>query len=511
MYLCVEEYANESVVRFSDDNKRVLQKLIAAEEAQYGFDKVRKSWINQYDFDDYLYIATIVREARGMYWQNHFNPMTGQLIDGYQPMPYIHVELYEEAVSADKYLNAGVCGPDANGCYTLKLNRYLLFRYIHFLQDIFDRNFEEVIVSDQLKSAFKGQPMVTKRDLINLSDSLLASGEAQLSEAYAAFAESIADGLSVHRPIPTYAGTEVNHTFNGLFYYDAQRDTVISDIKKRIYSTSGFAKFYKSRNDLIVEIFDKSMKMLVMHEFAHVANGHCHLSKKDPAYANQKRIRVCLEQNADDTAMRWLIDNTLYETEDGNPESTILSFSKEGLISELSLLVFSAYLILSWGYTNDERIWDNLTLQNYVDDDQIKHPLYQFRTFHIVNRSLGFIQDILTIHQNGYPYEITTCDGFLLGQEMFGEICLEIMDLLNSFESSFKLTLADDTNYMEMKNNSWKIEHQSMPMDVQSVPFLMPVFFLDAKKEKEIIDSSWEELRVHLIECGSYSKLLVES
>ena len=45
MYLCVEEYANESVVRFSDDKKRVLQKLIAAEESQYGFDKVRKSWI----------------------------------------------------------------------------------------------------------------------------------------------------------------------------------------------------------------------------------------------------------------------------------------------------------------------------------------------------------------------------------------------------------------------------------------------------------------------------------
>ena len=116
MYLCVEEYANESVVRFSDENKRILKELIIAEETKHGFDKACKSWINQYDFDDYLYIANIVCEARGMYQQNHFDPISGQLIAGYQPIPYIHVELYEEAVSADKYLNAGVCGPDANGC-----------------------------------------------------------------------------------------------------------------------------------------------------------------------------------------------------------------------------------------------------------------------------------------------------------------------------------------------------------------------------------------------------------
>lgn len=511
LYLCVEEYANEPVVRFSDENKRILKELIIAEETKHGFDKACKSWINQYDFDDYLYIANIVREARGMYQQNHFDPISGQLIAGYQPIPYIHVELYEEAVSADKYLNAGVCGPDANGCYTLKLNRYLLFRYIHFLQNIFDKNLEEVIESDQLKNALKSQPKVTKNELSKLSNSLLARGNKQLSEAYAAFAETLSDRQSVHRPVPTYHGTESNSKFNGLYYYDAQRDAVISDIKKKIYSTSGFAKFYRSRNDLIAEIFDKSMKVLVMHEFAHIANGHCQLSKIDPTYANQKRVRVCLEQNADDTAMRWLIDNTLYETEDGNPESTILSFSRDELISELSLLVFSAYLILSWGYTNDERIWDNSTLQNYVDDDQIKHPLYQFRTFHIVNGSLGFIYDILGIHQNGYPYDIITCDGFSISPEMFGKISHEIMDLLNSFESSFQLSLSDDTDYSEMKENSWRLERQSMPNDARSVPFLMPVFYLDAKKEKELIDSWWPKIRNRLIKCGAYSKLLDES
>ena len=510
MYLCVEEYANESVVRFSVENKRMLKDLIMAEETKYGFDEARRSWINQYDFDDYLYIANIVREARGMYHQNHFNPMTGGLIDGYKPIPYIHVELYEEAVSADKYLNAGVCGPDVNGCYTLKLNRYLLFRYIHFLQDIFDKNLEEVIESDELKNAVKSQPMVTKLDLITLSHSFLASGEKQSAEAYEAFAEMISEEIRVHRPVPTYLGSKENSTFNGLLYYDQKRDALVSDVKKKIYSTSGFAKYYRSRNDLISEIFDKSMKMLVMHEFSHIANGHCQLSQKDPLYANQKRVRICLEQNADDTAMRWLIDNILYETEDGNPESTVLRFNKNELISELSLIVFSAYLILSWGYTNDERIWDNSTLQNYIDDGEIKHPLYQFRTFHIVNRSLKFIYDILTIHQCGYPNDITTSDGFSLNSDLFSTVCHETMDLLNSFESSFQLTLNEE-EYTEMKSNSWKLERKSMPGDVQSVPFLMPVFFINAGKEKEAIDSSWAEIRNRLVASGAYSNLLIES
>ena len=135
-------------------------------------------------------------------------------------------------------------------------------------------------------------------------------------------------------------------------------------------------------------------------------------------------------------------------------------------------------------------------------------PLYLDMT---VMEYLGFIYDILGIHQNGYPYDIITCDGFSISPEMFGKISHEIMDLLNSFESSFQLSLSDDTDYSEMKENSWRLERQSMPNDARSVPFLMPVFYLDAKKEKELIDSSWPEIRNRLIKCGAYSKLLDES
>ena len=248
--------------------------------------------------------------------------------------------------------------------------------------------------------------------------------------------------------------------------------------------------------------------MLVMHEFAHVANGHCLLSKNNTGYANQKRIRVCLEQNADETAIRWLIDNVLFETADSNPESAKLKYTKDELFYELSMTVFSGYLILSWGYRDDERIWDNATLQNYVEDESIQHPIYQFRTFHIINRALNFIYDILSINQSGYPHTIITYDDKPLCVDMFMEIIDEIMDLLNSFESTITITLSETIDLENMKANSWKLDKQSIPNTVQEVPYLMPVFFMDAKKEKELIDATWPEARLQLISSGAYSKLI---
>ena len=94
MYLCVEEYANDSVVRFSEEEKKQIQDLIIPQETKYGFDNSKMTWINRYDFDDYLYIANIVREAQGMYYRNHLNPLTGVLIEGYYHMPYIHLIRY---------------------------------------------------------------------------------------------------------------------------------------------------------------------------------------------------------------------------------------------------------------------------------------------------------------------------------------------------------------------------------------------------------------------------------
>ena len=82
------------------------------------------------------------------------------------------------------------------------------------------------------------------------------------------------------------------------------------------------------------------------------------------------------------------------------------------------------------------------------------------------------------------------------------------MDLVNSFESTITITLPETIDLENLKANSWKLDKQSIPNTVQEVPYLMPVFFMDAKKEKELIDATWPEVRLQLISSGAYSKLI---
>lgn len=237
-----KEYGERnSIVEFSERNHQELKKYIKELDIANGFDLSTKySPINNYDCDDYLYVAWLMTRVVDCYERMNYMPQTAKWRSGYSKVPYIHVELYEgnavtivdgNLVPNDKGLGVGVSGPNENGCYILKLDRNYLLRYILFLADIFDQNQELFTDLDNqniklndgstriANEVLNLGPMVTKEDILRIAKETLVQGTTEPAEALCNYANTLNDRDQVPMPVVAF----VNGKFSGLSFFDSKR------------------------------------------------------------------------------------------------------------------------------------------------------------------------------------------------------------------------------------------------------------------------------------------------
>lgn len=502
-------------IELDDEEKDNLSRWARTVDSEHGFGG------NNYNDDDLLYLFSLMNKVRSIYNGMNSSPYDGKWREGYKPVPYISIKLSENApfigtrteqnAANDRGLNARVHKPDPNGNYLLEFDRNILPRLIDFLATVFDDN-EEVVLTpgdngNELKRQLESEEPISKSEVIVLARQLIDTGCLEMGYSLMAYAGSLDDSVKVSKPIATFLKGEQDSKsgrFIGYVTYDNNREIISLPIAKRIYNTPGFSKYFYKRKELIQEIFEHSLLMTLTHEFCHVANGHWNLRVADPDYTIEKRIAVCAEQNADDTAMRILMSAPLFEGIDGNPMNPTIMYTRNELIHEWSIIAFSAYISLSWRFHEEDRIWNQETVDCYSAAEKVRHPPYQFRAYNTINRAIKLLYGMLDL--SGIE-EIRTADGYGIDKKLAGETENEIKDLLFSFEAYFDETYRDKRSYEQKINQSWRREMKSLPADVKSVPFLMIECLNKAKEEARAIHETWPELKKRLEQAGTYSML----
>lgn len=519
MIIHVEYGDRNSIVELTEMERSQLKDYVKNEDQMHGFDV---SDDRKYNSDDYLYVVSLVQEVVSAYYRMNYIPQIGKWRDGYSEVPYIHVELFDGCaiqlidgmwVPNDKGLVVQVNGPDNNNCYTLRMDRNYLLRYIQFLQQIFDQNQElftdlctqKVTFGDGrtglATDGLAASERLSRNEILLQALQLQHQGAKEPGDAMMNYALSLSDDERVFMPNIVF----INNHFDGLAFYDEKRKGLSIPLKKPIYNTSGFAKYFYGRNDLISQIFKESLLAVIAHEFSHVANGHCLLGKNRPDYAEQKAIRVCAEQNADDSAIRLQMSELLFHGKSGNPHDYELEYTARELIELWSVRGFSMYLSLSWMYRGEDQEWDDGTLEGYISNTKVKHPLYQFRTFNSINRIINHLSGILGFEESK---QFKTADGCAIDENLLKMAQDKTMDLINSFESCFEICYGEEERSLEeLLDQSWRVEVKSEPTEIQKVPYCMPIFNSQANDEIRVIMETWPELKRALEESGTYSML----
>lgn len=350
-----------AIVQLPSSLHNAASQWMKASDAQVGID------LHCYDNDDYLFVASLFLHAQTVYRRMGTDPVSGQWLENCRDIPHTVVFLRERPAIAtdenncpvtdengmfvpdDRKLNAGVGGPyysNETPYYVFQFDRYMLQRFVIFLQDVFDKN-EELVFSfenSQIRfedgrtatpdKTFLQFPLVSKDELFHKAQELYRSGLIDLGYALMIQSAFMSDDERVPDPNITFWHNTITgeDKLIGFSYADQARHRMYIPIRKKIYNTSGFFNFFARRTTLITELFVESMRMLVYHEFFHIAHGHGLLSEADPNYASQRDVMICAEQNADDSAIRMMICEMLFDTSEYSSRKAMLTHDN-GIIS----------------------------------------------------------------------------------------------------------------------------------------------------------------------------------
>ena len=139
---------------------KIAARVKAADEA-WGFDCSKKYHsLNNYENDDYLFVADMLLDICELHRTMHFHPIENKWVKGCTAIPHIHLEFVEEPVLKkddngqiltdddgnyvvdDAKINMGVRPPKENGAHVLRFNYYWIKQYLSFLIGVFDDNAE---------------------------------------------------------------------------------------------------------------------------------------------------------------------------------------------------------------------------------------------------------------------------------------------------------------------------------------------------------------------------------
>ena len=215
---------------------------------------------------------------------------------------------------------------------------------------------------------------------------------------------------------------------------------------------------------------------------------------------------ICAEQNADDTVVRWMLTEPLFEGIDGTPHNYRLKYTREELRDEVALRAFSFYLNLSWAFREDERVWRQSTLDEYFNNPRQRHPLYQFRLYNaFVNRTAAILLGMIDLN-NGHNF--ITAEGKTVDEALVHEIYSLIFDYILSLESCFDISYEEDErDWLHAIQDSMRSSHMKLPLDPLKLPYAPPFFDDAAKAEVERIRGLWPRVKRTLEASGTYAKL----
>ena len=479
-------------------------------DSKWGYDLGKSfSYLNRYENDDYLFCADLLQDVAEIHRKIYFDTNNSRWIRGCSDIPYCHFKFEEKGAFRknidgeievdDAALNMGVKAPRENGTHTIFFNYYWLRQYVLFLQTVFDDN-EELLMQSAMgmKSEY-----AYKEGMLDLAERAKKAGYLQQAELIKQYAQSVRDGDTAKVPVIV----KLNHDgeqIDTLAFIDESKNVLQFHLKKSIYLTSGFHSFFSERKTLISEIFISSLKMILGHEIAHVARGHWNLRIHEPEFSLKREVMLNCEINADWTSAKWLINELLYDTMDGNLHSNQLAYTYERFEYLIAIRIFSAYLALSWGYHDERRSWTVQTMEEFRTKLDAKHPIFHIRTACLLEHlreHLEHMKDSCLKHGNDGNY-FYLADGRKVDGALYTNAWNNAMDMVFSYEAACRECWGPDSRDTIVKlRESARVSLQSSPENMCDIPFMI-VFLESTQEELNKIESWWKPTLEKLREYG---------
>lgn len=223
--------------------------------------------------------------------------------------------------------------------------------------------------------------------------------------------------------------------------------------KAPIYRQSPFDGYFSTRHDLPGLMFHKAVQMLLAHELAHVGGGHLDLIERDPTFGKARDTLLVEEDDADTQAVCWLLGIRFLEVS-GNR----LAISYKDFKQELALTVFTIYLLYTWSYSKDERVWTGNELEAYHRNRE-DHLPYQLRAFRMIGCASRRLTELgVWSVRDGAK----TSDKKALTPSFFKAVYNEAVQMIKAYENALHLFYARTENVYDSALNENIAELQSM-------------------------------------------------
>lgn len=268
-----------------------------------------------------------------------------------------------------------------------------------------------------------------------------------------------------------------------------------------IYKTKPFDKYFDNRHDLPGIIYDASVQMLLAHELAHIGAGHLDLQATKPEYKNDVDVSISLECDADIQAIQWVVASRFLDVDFFDLKITL-----DDLFEELTLSVFAVYMLFTWTYSKDERVWNENTIKNY---GRKKHLPYQLRAYLVLGAALSKMESLANC---GYKSK----DGKLIDLDFMKRAYNEIYNMIISFERAYHMFFAKtqdvydlslDGKAREIYSNIINDSRFELPeLHKENIPLLLG-FEKQGQMELKRVNDLWESVRELLNENGHYCRL----
>lgn len=280
---------------------------------------------------------------------------------------------------------------------------------------------------------------------------------------------------------------------------------IIHQYKAPIYRLPPFDQKFDTRHDIPGMIFSEAVQMLLYHELAHIGGGHLDLNVANPQYGRNIDVQITEEDEADNQAICWLLGVRFLEA-----QTNILEASLENLKEELATSIFAVYLLYTWNYSGEKRIWNKKTISDYGHKT---HLPYQLRAY----RMLSFATTRL--HNLGEWCEcVHTCtsEGNLIGKDFFEKTNKLAFQMIDSFEISLSMFFAKTENVYELAQSEKIRELYEMAIKEcddkipeitkEKIPWRLGLE-PEAQAELKRVHNLWEDVREHLAANGTYCRL----
>ncbi len=274
-----------------------------------------------------------------------------------------------------------------------------------------------------------------------------------------------------------------------------------------IYRIPPFDKHFDHRHDLPGIMISKAIEMLLAHEMAHVGNGHLDLKAKDKSFGTNKDTVITEENDADIQAIYWILGTRFLEIDGEKPD--ILNITYDDFKDELALSVFAAYLLYTWPYSKEDRIWSEDTIKDFGQKD---HLPYQLRAYTMLASSIGRLENFKVWCTRD---EIKASDGRSLDAKFFDDVIDEIFAMIHSFERSLHMFFSktEDVYFSALDNKLDTLrkmameEKEALPqLDKENIPWLIG---LEQQGQDELkrVNELWKSVRQRLSDNGTYCRL----